>query len=140
MEYQWKRMLTEDHAIVKDQVAPCGIRCGDCDLGNGSVSETATDLMRYVKRYDLPSWAHELPGGSDIDFKQFELNLAWVGKWLKCPGCLRGGGNPECPIRLCAKERDLSNCAQCDDLKVCTKFNWLGEKGESLKDKLADGV
>lgn len=119
-------------------MAPCGIRCGECDLGNGSVAETAINLMKYIQRYDLPSWAHELPGGKDIDFEQLDQNLNWVGRSLRCPGCLRGGGSPECPIRLCSKDKGLSSCAQCTDLKACTKFNWLGEKGETLKSKLAE--
>ena len=131
-------MLPEDYAIVKDQVAPCGIRCGECDLGNGSVAETAINLMKYIQRYDLPSWAHELPGGKDIDFRQLDQNLIWVGKSLRCPGCLEGGGSPDCPIRICSKEKSLFSCAQCIDLKACTNFNWLGEKGETLKNKLAE--
>jgi hypothetical protein len=133
-------MLPDDYAIVKDQIAPCGIRCSDCDLGNGSVAETAMGLMNYIKRYDLPSWAHELPGGDEIDFKRFDHDLIWVGKWLRCPGCLRGGGNSNCPIRLCSKEKGYSSCSQCDDLKSCTRYAWLGEKGEMLKNRLAEEI
>jgi hypothetical protein len=132
-------MQIEDYSIVKDQVAPCGLRCGECNLGNGTVAETAINLRKYIQTYDLPSWADQLPGGVDIDFKQFDNNLIWVGTYLKCPGCLRGGGSPECPIRLCSKEKGFSSCAQCDELKACIKFNWLGEKGEMLKSKLAKG-
>jgi hypothetical protein len=133
-------MLTEDYAIVKDQVAPCGLRCGECDLGNGSVAETAINLMKYIQRYDLPSWAHELPGGNDIDFKRLNQDIIWVERSMRCPGCLKGGGNPDCPIRLCSKEKELSSCGQCADLKACAKFEWLGEKGVRLKKELAEGL
>jgi hypothetical protein len=133
-------MLNENYAIVKDQVAPCGLRCGECNLGNGSVAETAINLKKYIQTYGLPSWAHELPGGVNIDFKLLDQNLIWLASFLKCPGCIRGGGNPDCPIRLCSKEKGLSSCAQCDDLKACSKFNWLGEKCEMLKSKLAKGI
>lgn len=131
-------MLSKAHSIVKDQVAPCGIRCGDCALGNGSVAETAMNLKKYLQMYDLPSWAHELPDGANIDFEKFNDSLTWVEKFLGCPGCLRGGGNPDCPIRLCSKDKGLSSCGKCDDLKSCTKFDWLGKKGESLKIELAE--
>ena len=47
-------MLPEDYEVVKDQLAPCGLRCGECDLGNGSVAETALNLKEYIQRYDLP--------------------------------------------------------------------------------------
>ena len=132
-------MFPEDYAIVEDQVALCGIRCSECDLGNGSVAGTAEKLMKYVHRYDLPSWARELPGGDYIDFKRLDQNLIWVGKSLRCPGCLKGGGSPECPIRLCSKEKGYSSCSQCDDPMTCTRFAWLGEKGETLKNILANG-
>lgn len=132
-------MLPEDYEIVKDQVAPCGLRCGECDLGNGSVAETALNLMEYIHTYDLTSWVHQLPGGDDIDLDRLDQNLMWVGRSLKCSGCLRGGGNPDCPIRLCSKEKGLSSCAQCADLEACTKFDWLGEHKEILKKRLAKG-
>jgi hypothetical protein len=131
-------MLTEAHAAVKDQVAPCGLRCGDCDLGNGSVAKTAIDLRNFIQRYDLPSWAHEMPGGNDIDFKTLDRTLIWLRGSFGCPGCLNGGGNSDCPIRRCSKEKGLTTCAGCADLKACTKFEWLGEKGERLKNELAE--
>jgi hypothetical protein len=130
-------MLPENYAVVKDQVAWCGIRCGECALGNGSVGEAALNLSKYLKQYDVPSWASETPDGKDVDFNQFDRNLLWVQRSLKCPGCLNGGGSPACPIRLCAKEKRLSSCGQCADLESCAKFDWLGKKGEMLKAQLA---
>jgi hypothetical protein len=131
-------MLTEDYANVKDQVAPCGIRCGECDLGNGSVAETASKLMKYIQRYEIPSWANALPGGNDVDFKRLDQDLVWVGGSMRCPGCLQGGGDPDCPIRSCSREKGFTSCAQCSDLKTCTKFDFLGEKGEMLKSGLSE--
>lgn len=130
-------MLPEDYKVVKDQVAPCGLRCGECDLGNGTVAEMAINLKDYIQKFDLPSWVHELPGGDDIDLDRLDQNLIWVSRSLKCPGCLRGGGNPDCPIRICSKKRGFSSCSQCDDLKACTNFDWLGEHSDILKNRLA---
>lgn len=130
-------MLPEDYAVVKDMVAPCGIRCGECTLGTGTVAETAMNLTRYLKMYDVASWAKELPGGADVDFKGFDHDLAWVQKWLRCPGCLNGGGSSTCPIRLCSKEKGFSSCGKCGELEQCSKFDWLGEKGKKLKAELA---
>jgi hypothetical protein len=132
-------MLPEDYAIVKDQVTYCGLRCGECDMGNGTVAETTMKLMNYLQRYDIASWANQLPGGKDVDFKRLDQDLVWIKKSLRCPGCLNGGGSPDCPIRLCAKEKGFSSCSQCADLRSCSKFNWLGPKGEMLKTKLAEG-
>jgi hypothetical protein len=140
MECQWKSMLTEDYAIVKDQIAPCGIRCGECPLGNGTVSETAMELSKYLQRYEVASWAHEIPGGGEVDFKLFEQNLNWVRNSLKCPGCLNGGGSSECPIRVCSKMKGYFSCSQCAELRACDKFDWLGEKGERQKSELDEGL
>ncbi|MFA5312162.1 MAG: DUF3795 domain-containing protein [Methanomassiliicoccales archaeon] len=131
-------MLNENHAIVKDQVGFCGIKCGECSLGNGGIAEAAMDLRNYIKMYDLASWAHELPGGRDVDLERFGQNLTWVEKWMSCPGCLNGGGSPECPIRICAKGKGLPSCSQCSDLGGCRNFEWLGEKGKMLKIELAE--
>jgi hypothetical protein len=130
-------MIPEDYAIVKDMVTPCGIKCGECLMGNGSLRETAIDLSKYLKMYDVASWASAIPGGSDIDFKQLDQNLQWVQRSLKCPGCINGGGSPECPVRICSKEKGHTSCSQCVELMSCHKFDWLGKKGEVLKNELA---
>jgi len=132
-------MLPGEYAAVKDQVGPCGIQCGLCPLGNGTVGETAGNLSGFLRMYDVASWAGEMPGGADIDFKRFDENLKWVRQWLTCPGCLRGGGSPQCPIRLCSKEKGHPSCGSCSDLESCGKFDWLGEKGKMLKSGLAKG-
>jgi hypothetical protein len=131
-------MLQESYELVKGQVAPCGLRCEECDLGNGDVAEAAMKLVTYIRSYDVAKWADQIPGGDDIDFHRLDQNLIWIGGAVRCPGCLKGGGNPECPIRACAKERRLASCASCHELKTCTKFRWLGKTGERLKQKLAE--
>jgi hypothetical protein len=132
-------MLPDDYAVVKDQVAPCGIRCGDCEMGKGCVAEAAINLKGYLKRYDVPSWAHMLPGGSDVNFKLLDENLVWVSNMMRCSGCLNGGGDPNCPIRLCSREKGLSSCGQCGDLQGCGKFEFLGDHAVILKKELAKG-
>lgn len=132
-------MDSEEHAGVMDQVAPCGLRCGECDMGNGTVSGTAQNMVDFIQRYEVDQWAGQFPGGNEIDFDRLNKNLLVLVNIMKCPGCLNGGGNPECPIRLCSKDKGFTSCAQCSDLKGCTKFAFLGEKGEWLKNKLAEG-
>ena len=130
-------MLPEMYAVVKDQVAPCGLKCGECGLGNGTVAENALNLKRDLEQYGVSQWAPLVPGGKDVDFVLLGKNLTWIGEMIGCPGCLRGGGNPECPIRLCSKERGMTSCGQCTDLKECRKFDWLGDHGKNLKDQMA---
>lgn len=131
-------MIPEDHAAVKDVVGPCGIKCGECAMGNGTMRGTAIDLSNYLRMYDVASWASAIPGGDAIDFKQLEQGLIWVQSSMKCPGCLSGGGSTECPIRICSKEKGHASCSQCSSLRPCTKFDWLGEHGKKLKADLAE--
>ena len=130
-------MIPEDLAIVKDMVGPCGIRCENCTMGNGTFREAAIDLSKYLKMYDVASWASALPGGAEIDFKQLQKSLLWVERSLKCPGCINGGGTPECPVRICSKGKGHSSCSQCADLAPCKNFDWLGEHGKALKKELS---
>ena len=57
-------------------------------------------------------------------------------KYAYCAGCEKGGGPPDCAIRLCAKEKGFSLCNECGELESCTKFDWLGEYSKTLKGKL----
>jgi len=52
-----------------------------------------------------------------------------VLEWLTtedCPGCMGGGGNPECAIRLCAKERGLAGCWECSE-DPCEKLQEIDQ-------------
>ena len=48
--------------------------------------------------------------------KAFLKVLKKISKGRKCPGCLGGGGNPVCPIKMCPKEKGFLTCAECDQL------------------------
>lgn len=122
-----------------DQVAPCGLRCGECDMGNGTTARTAQKMVEYIQHYEVDTWASLFPGGDEIEFDRLNKDLLTLGNLMRCPGCLNGGGNPDCPIRLCSKDRGFTSCAQCSEMKGCSKFAFLGEKGDWLKSKLAEG-
>ena len=131
-------MLKEALDQVKNQMGPCGITCATCDLGNGTVAETALKLKQYLQTYGVSQWAPLVPGGSDINFDQLDKSLEWAQTYTRCFGCEQGGGPPDCTIRLCSKERGYELCSQCPDLEECTKFDWLGDYAQKLKDKMKE--
>jgi len=54
---------------VRDQVGFCGIWCGSCAVGNGSVGERGAELRELLVAYDAPVCRHRhrvgsLSGGS----------------------------------------------------------------------------
>jgi hypothetical protein len=131
-------MIKEAFDSVKDQMGPCGIACGLCDLGNGTVAGSARKVGDYLQNYGVFQWASLLPGGSDIDFDQLLKSLDWVSTSIGCPGCEKGGGPPDCTIRKCAVEKGHDICSECPGLEGCDKFGWLGDYGGTLKAKLKD--
>ena len=142
-------MITEAFNAVKDQMGPCGISCGACVLGNGTVSETATNLKGYLEFADVPSWAPLIPGGKEIDFDVLKKTLDWINTYVRCMGCEQGGGPPDCIIRTCAKDKKLTICSDCPELEDCKKFEWLGEsvkknlknsRGKSKKELIEQAI
>lgn len=130
-------MLKEAFEAVKDQMGPCGISCALCDLGNGTVAETAMKLKEHLDLYEVPSWAPLVPGGTELDFDHLKKSLDWMNTYLRCLGCEQGGGPPDCIIRTCAKEKGFTLCTECYELEECEKFDWLGE---SIKENLKNSI
>lgn len=120
---------------VETQVGPCGITCGTCFLGNGTMAKTMGEASQYISMSGIKEWSPLVPGGSDIDWVETEKALDWMKKYAFCAGCEAGGGPPDCTIRNCASEKGYELCNQCDELDTCEKFDWLGEV-DGLKDKL----
>lgn len=131
-------MKQEAFNRVKDQMGPCGISCGGCSLGNGTVGETAEKLKQFIQMYGVAEWAPLIPGGFEVDFEKLDHSLDWIHTYTSCPGCEHGGGPPDCSIRSCAKERGFELCSQCSELEECGNFQWLGEGGEQIKMRLAE--
>ena len=110
-------MGNESFDNVKDQVGFCGIWCDSCSGGNGSIIELTKLYEEQVKNNHL-----ELCAPKDFDLKEFMMGLSSIQKMSQCPGCHKGGGNPNCKIRLCAKERGVEDCSKCSQLQSCENF------------------
>jgi hypothetical protein len=125
---------------VKNQIGPCGITCGTCFLGNGSVANSAKTTLDYINMLGIKEWAPLVPEGADLDWDETVKTLNWMTKYAYCAGCEKGGGPPNCTIRLCAKEKAYALCNMCSELAECTKFDWLGERATELKQHLKENV
>lgn len=87
-------------------IAYCGINCTACDAylatqANDRAAQGAL-LEKWRVEYDAP-----------------EMTLAAV----TCDGCTStgrlGGYCNECPMHACGAEKDVQNCASCDDYEDC---------------------
>lgn len=123
---------------VEKQVGPCGITCGTCPLGNGTIAESAKKTKEYINTFGIKEWAPMVPGGSELDWNAADKVMDWVGKYGQCLGCEQGGGPPDCAIRQCANAKGVELCNECDEVRGCEKFEWLGDYGKDIRVKLAD--
>jgi hypothetical protein len=131
-------MKDEAYNNVKDQAGLCGITCGTCVLGNGTISETSEKTKEYILGYGIKDWAPLVPGGKDINWIETEKTLDWMTQYATCNGCGRGGGPPDCGIRACAKDKGYQLCNQCNEIEACDKFDWLQDYGKTLKNNLRE--
>jgi len=118
---------------VKNQIGFCGIWCGSCAAGNGAIVELARRFGIIVKNYNLEEWVPK-----EFDFKEFLKGLASMQAMPLCQGCRRGGGPPTCRVRICASERGMADCSQCDHLVACKNFERLEKENPRIKEGLME--
>ncbi len=129
-------MEKEAYNHVKGQAGPCGITCGTCVLGNGTIAITASKTKEHILGYGIKEWAPSTPGGKEINWVETEKALDWLIQNANCRGCENGGGQPECVIRNCANDKGYQLCNECNELDTCKKFDWLGDYSKTLKEIL----
>lgn len=128
-------METEAFENVKNQIGFCGIWCGSCTAGNGAVQELARRFETISKRAErqLERWAPK-----EFNFKEFMKGLACIEAMPLCPGCKKGGGPSTCKIRLCALDKSLADCSQCNQLMKCKNFEQLEKNHPRIKEDLTE--
>ena len=99
---------------VRHQIGFCGIWCGSCVAGNGTLRELSSRFADMVDTYDLKGWAP-----STFDFDEFYKGLQALEGMPLCEGCVKGDGAPDCAIRACAIDRGEEDCVECGQLLEC---------------------
>jgi hypothetical protein len=105
---------------VKGQIGACGIWCGSCVVGNGTLEALTRRVEALFRAYGLDHW-----GPDDLDFGQLAAGLASIQRIPACSGCWRGGGRENCELRGCATQRGLEGCAECRDATRCERAEIL---------------
>ena len=99
---------------VRDQIGRCGIWCGSCALGNGSIRELARRLSEVLGAHGASHWVPP-----ETDYPAFSASLDTIVDVAECSGCRRGGGRDDCALRACSAERGHTTCAACPELGAC---------------------
>jgi flavodoxin len=107
-------MNAEAFENVKNQIGFCGIWCGSCVVGNGALRELTKRYEEVIKGYGVKEW-----GPKDFDFEEFMKGLASIQAMPLCQGCLKGDGRPNCEMRICASNKKINDCSECDQPEDC---------------------
>jgi len=127
MEKLDRNKLKEEETCL---IAPCGIYCGACDSFLEKSKYHAKELHRIIKGFNIADVSTFSMGIEQERMEDFLNILEQMSQADKCPGCLKGGGNPECPIKVCAKNTGYLTCAECD--KMPCQPGEQNSEGESM--------
>lgn len=112
------------------EVAYCGLCCGLC-ASRRRIPRQAAALREALRREGYDRGYFDIPGLEQL-FPTF-----WEGLNLladrPCAGCREGGGYSACPIRACARDRDITVCSACSDFP-CPHFAMLRRYPTCLAD------
>ena len=72
---------------VKEQVGWCGIWCGSCVIGNGTLRELSRKYSAILRDYGLSEW-----GPKDFDYGELSKGLASLQRTPDLPGLSTGRG------------------------------------------------
>jgi hypothetical protein len=139
---KWNRrdFLKQSGIAGSGLVLGCSCLCGCSNSQTGiekEISEMEPNISKCGYRCDLCP-AHESNLKSDADKKRMcDAWAKYLGSNIEpevitaCEGCQKGGGEPDCAVRKCSEERNLENCAHCDDFgceKLKSKMDFVEHK------------
>jgi len=127
----------------RELVGYCGIFCGACGIYQGRIKEAVENLRKVIGAYGFDKIGPELAKWNPAfkNYAEFEQVLdGFIKLFSECPGCVVGGGNPDCVIRPCCSPKKYATCIECVEMDTCEKL--LREVGslENLKRIKAAGV
>lgn len=115
--------MSQQKMNQKIVIGYCGVCCSHCAMQT-RIPRMVKELRRFIEAYRYGEWIGYVT--QDFTFENFMKGLNWFAN-SGCLGCLSGGGMPNCEVRNCCKERDLSNCYFCEDFLKCKKLAYQRE-------------
>jgi hypothetical protein len=117
-------------------VTYCGLYCGACDIYQQRIGKSGNELKKVIDAYKFGDFAKLVPGLEDYDafYKTLNTLITFFGQ---CQACQKGGGPPQCPIRICCKEKGYQTCAECPSLP-CEKLKPLIDSYPGLLENLKE--
>ena len=109
----------------KQYMCYCGLYCGNCAV-KAKADPAAQVLYAEMKKAGFEEFISMIPDGTE--FWRYLKGMADEGT---CRSCREGSGYPDCPIRLCAKEKGIELCALCQEYP-CEHFDEMQKAQPSI--------
>jgi hypothetical protein len=107
---------------LADFVGYCGLYCNACAIRQEKFKTAVNSLRGLITAYGFDKFMPQLAKW-EPSFKHYnEFNQVmdgFVKMFGECPGCPKGGGDPNCKVRTCAKRKGYRTCAQCKETETC---------------------
>ncbi len=108
-----------------DLVGYCGLFCNACGIRQGKIKTAVNNLRDIIVVYGFDKLMPELAEWepSFRHYNEFNQMMDGLVKMFgSCPSCLQGGGDPNCRLRSCAKQKSYRTCAECSEAEACEKL------------------
>ncbi len=113
----------EETLIMNDYIAYCGLDCETCEARLATVNNDNELRIKVSKEWS-------------------ELNgVEITPEMINCSGCRIPGVKTVycdslCPIRQCAKEKQMETCGGCPEMKYCEKVGAIIGNNPDARDRL----
>jgi len=127
----------------RNLVGYCGLYCGACGIYQGKIRQAVENLRKIIKAYGFDKYVSELAKWDPAfqHYDKFEKVLDGFSKMFgECTDCLHGGGDPNCKIRECCKQRGYRTCAECNEMEKCEHLKRYPQALASLREIRAIGM
>jgi len=122
-----------------DLLGYCGLYCGACGIYQGKIKTQVENLQSTIRAYGFNEFADQLANWEPAFkyHKEFDQVLeAYKKLFGECPGCIQGGGNPECKIRPCVKEKGFTSCAECKETETCATLEPMRKNYKGFQERM----
>jgi len=113
----------------KNLVGYCGLYCGACGIYQERIKQAVENLRNVIGVYGFDKIMPELAKWEPAfqHYAEFEGVMNGLVKIFgECPGCIKGGGDPNCAVRECCKQKAYATCAECAEVQTCAKLQRYG--------------
>ena len=107
---------------LSSAVSYCGLYCNACGIPQQKIKTAVNNLRDIIAAYgfdkimpELAKWEPSFKHYNEFD----QVMNGLVKLFGDCPGCVDGGGDPNCKVRSCAKQKGYRTCAECSEAETC---------------------